>query len=147
MNSILGTIIVEEKKISWDDSIEKVLGKSFSDIHADYRNVTLRQLCERRGGTPSGTIYQRNKKVSPEKNRAWFIGELLKLSAASFDFVSRQNISVYSGITALDHCRTTGFGVKFTWPHATDHRVGIAHFAHRFETFEKQGLAQAHPAS
>ena len=56
MNSILGTIIVEEKKISWDDSIEKVLGKSFSDIHADYRNVTLRQLCERRGGTPSGPI-------------------------------------------------------------------------------------------
>lgn len=89
MTSSLAAIIVEEKKISWDDSIEKVLGKSFSDIHANYRDVTLRQLCEHRGGLPThrndelwAQLYERSKKVSPEKNRAWFIGELLKQAPA-----------------------------------------------------------------
>ena len=89
MTSSLAAIIVEEKKISWDDSIEKILGKSLPKIHADYRDVTLRQLCEHRGGMPThrndelwAQLYERSKTVSPEKNRAWFIGELLKQAPA-----------------------------------------------------------------
>ena len=89
MTCSLAALLIEEKRLSWDDSIEKVLGKSLPNIHPSYRGVTLRQLCEHRGGMRAFTndalwkeLWQRSARQDAAENRRWYIGELLKLPPA-----------------------------------------------------------------
>jgi CubicO group peptidase (beta-lactamase class C family) len=85
MTSSLAALLVDEKRLSWDDSIVKVLGKDFPNIHPSYRGVTLRQLCEHRGGMPAFSndalwkeLWQRSATYGAAENRRWYIGERLK---------------------------------------------------------------------
>lgn len=85
MTGSLAALLVEEKRLSWDDTVQNVLGKTISGIHKDYRQVTLRQLCEHRGGLPAHQndelwkeLWQRSLTHDPAPNRLWYVSELLK---------------------------------------------------------------------
>jgi CubicO group peptidase (beta-lactamase class C family) len=85
MTCSLAALLIEEKRLSWDDTVEKWLGKSFRKIHQDYRAITLRQLCEHRGGLPGHTdddlwkeLWRRSRQHDAATNRRWYVGELLK---------------------------------------------------------------------
>ena len=85
MTSSLAALLVEEKQLSWDDTIEKLLGKTCPDIHPGYRHVTLRQLCEHRGGLPGHAsddlwkqLWQRSRQHDAATNRRWYVTELLQ---------------------------------------------------------------------
>lgn len=85
MTSSLAALLVEEKRLSWDDNLEKVLGKTVPALHKGYRNVTLRQLCEHRGGMPAHQndelwkeLWRRSLTHDAAQNRLWYVSELLK---------------------------------------------------------------------
>ena len=54
MTATLAAILVEEKKLTWETSIEAQLEKF--KIHDDYKPITLQQLMLHRGGFPENTI-------------------------------------------------------------------------------------------
>jgi CubicO group peptidase (beta-lactamase class C family) len=85
MTSSLAALLIEEKRMAWDDTVEKLLGKKIPAIHKDYRTVTLRQLCEHRGGMPAHSndslwkeLWRRSLTHDAAQNRLWYVGELLK---------------------------------------------------------------------
>lgn len=85
MTSSLAALLIEEKRMAWDDTVEKLLGKKIPAIHEDYRTVTLRQLCEHRGGMPAYSndslwkeLWRRSLTHDAAQNRLWYVGELLK---------------------------------------------------------------------
>lgn len=89
MTCSLAALLIEEKRLSWDDTIEKLLGKSCPRIHPDYRTVTLRQLCEHRGGLPGHSdddlwkeLWQRSSRYDADRNRRWYVSEILKRAPA-----------------------------------------------------------------
>lgn len=85
MTCSLAALLIEDQHLAWEDSIGKVLGKIFPDLHPAYRAVTLRQLCEHRGGLPGHAndalwqeLWKRSARHSAAENRRWYVGELLK---------------------------------------------------------------------
>ncbi len=56
MTATLAAILVEEGLLRWDSTIGEVLPDLFDSIHADYTDVTLRQLLMHRGGCPNQTF-------------------------------------------------------------------------------------------
>ena len=86
MTCSVAALLIEKKLLTWEDSVGKLLGKAFPEIHADYRAVTLRQLCEHRGGMATEInedlwkeLWQRTRRLEDAAAiRRWYVGELLK---------------------------------------------------------------------
>lgn len=85
MTASLAALLIAEKRLSWDDSLEKILGKTIPQMHPRYRAVTLRQLCEHRGGMPGHAndelwkeLWKRSSRPhNTAAVRSWYVGELL----------------------------------------------------------------------
>ncbi len=53
MTATLCALLVEEQKLRWDSTLEKVFPDLAPTMHRDYRGVTLEQLLTHRGGVPA----------------------------------------------------------------------------------------------
>lgn len=57
MTATLIAILVEEKHLSWDSTLEDVFSEWKTEIDEGVRSVTIRQLLTHRAGLPADTIY------------------------------------------------------------------------------------------
>ena len=79
MTATLAGRYVDKGVISFDSSINQVLGNSISEINPSYRNVTLRNLLSNHGGVPRDVrrmSYDSN--LSTKENRHIWVEETLK---------------------------------------------------------------------
>jgi len=57
MTATLIATLVEEKRLSWDSTLQDVFAEWKEEIHEDFRQVTIRQLLTHRAGVPANAAY------------------------------------------------------------------------------------------
>ena len=78
MTATLAGILVDEGKLSWNETIAERFPKWSNQIAQEYHDVTLWQLITHRGGVPSGGPFWLNKGVSTIENRLSVIQKALE---------------------------------------------------------------------
>ncbi|MCX6872386.1 MAG: serine hydrolase [Verrucomicrobia bacterium] len=88
MTATLAAMEVQAGEIRWDSTVQQILGPTIADIDGGYREVTLRQLLQHRGGVPHdppGELWDalwRHGAQPAAANRAWFVAEILRRKPA-----------------------------------------------------------------
>jgi CubicO group peptidase (beta-lactamase class C family) len=93
MTATLAGVLVEDGVIDWDTTPQEIWSESAAQLHADFRNITLRQLLSHTSGMKRDDEFSAAQDGAPgtlmEKRRQWaahVLGQAAQFSAGEFHY-------------------------------------------------------------